>query len=140
MDSQLNELSKVDKTNISPNRYKLRSKKKEGKSGIPDHPTREKKHVKNVVDNNKYRKARNPSLVVKSPVPEVRKFLKPPSSFNLEHEIQKVIIPLPLSYVVKHEDCKMCLSKLLHSEPSSCPTDSINIQYENLVVLLGPLV
>jgi hypothetical protein len=31
MENQLNELSKGDKANNSPNRYNLRSKKKEGK-------------------------------------------------------------------------------------------------------------
>ena len=43
MESQLNDLSKGDKANDSPNRYNLRSKKKEGKPNFPDHPTRAKK-------------------------------------------------------------------------------------------------
>jgi hypothetical protein len=35
MDSQINELSKGEKTNSSPNKYNLRYKKKEGKYDIP---------------------------------------------------------------------------------------------------------
>jgi hypothetical protein len=78
--------------------------------------------------------------VVKSLVPEVREILKPPSSFNFEHEIQKIRIHVPLSELVKHEDFKRCLSKLLQSEPSSHSTDSVNLQDENPTVILGPLI
>jgi ribonuclease HI len=78
--------------------------------------------------------------VVRSPVPEGKEFFKLPSSFISEHEIQKIIIPVPLSELVKHEEFKRCLSKMLQPEPSSHSTNSINIQDENLVVILGPLV
>jgi hypothetical protein len=40
MDSQLNEMRKGERTSGGPNRYNLRSKKKEGKSDILDQPTR----------------------------------------------------------------------------------------------------
>jgi hypothetical protein len=56
MDSQLNELSKGEKTSNNPNRYSLRSKKKEGKPGVPDQPTRAKKPVENVADRSKEKK------------------------------------------------------------------------------------
>jgi hypothetical protein len=49
MDSQLNELIKGEKTSNNPNRYILRSKKKEGKIVFSDQPTREKKPAKDVV-------------------------------------------------------------------------------------------
>jgi hypothetical protein len=39
MESQLNELSKEEKTSGNPNKYNLGSKKREGRSDIPDHPT-----------------------------------------------------------------------------------------------------
>jgi hypothetical protein len=42
MDSQLNELSKGEKTNDNPNKYNLRSKKKEGKPDTSDQPTKTK--------------------------------------------------------------------------------------------------
>jgi hypothetical protein len=38
MDGQINEPSKGEKANSSPNKYNLRSKKKEGNSDIPANP------------------------------------------------------------------------------------------------------
>jgi hypothetical protein len=140
MDNQLNDLSKGEKTNRSPNKYNLGSKKKEGKSDIPDHPTREEKPAKNVVDINKGKEAHKPPLVVKIPILEIKEILNPPSSFNFEHEIQKIRIHVPLSELVKHEDFKRCLSKMLHPEPSSHSTDSVNLQDENPTIILGPFV
>jgi hypothetical protein len=64
----------------------------------------------------------------------------PPPFFNFDHEIQKIRIPVPLSELVKHEDFKRSLSKLLQSEPKSHSIDSVNLQYENPIVILGPLV
>jgi hypothetical protein len=46
MDIQLNELSKGNKASDNPNRYNLRSKKKDGKSDIPDQPPRADKPAK----------------------------------------------------------------------------------------------
>jgi hypothetical protein len=65
MDSQLNELSKGEKTNTIPNKYNLGSKKKEEKSNILNHPTRAEKPPKNVVVGRKYHKVHNPSPVIK---------------------------------------------------------------------------
>jgi ribonuclease HI len=70
----------------------------------------------------------------------VREILNPPSSFNFEHEIQKIRIPVPLSELVKHEDFKRSLSKLLLPETPNHPTDSINLQDENPTIILGPMV
>jgi ribonuclease HI len=70
----------------------------------------------------------------------VREILKPPSSFNFEHEIQKIRIPVPISELVKHEDFKRSLSKLLQPEPSCHSTDSVNLQDEKPTVILGPMV
>jgi hypothetical protein len=78
--------------------------------------------------------------VVKDLVPEVRQILKPPSSFNFEHEILKIRIPVPLSELVKHEYFKRFLFKLLQSEPSSHSTDLVNIQDEKPSFIMGPLV
>jgi ribonuclease HI len=140
MDNQINELSKGEKTNSSPNKYNLRSKKKEGKSDIPDQPSRAEKPAKDATNNNKEKKTQNPSPIAKGPVPEVREILKPPSYFNFEHEIQKIRIPVPLSELVKHEDFKKSLSKLLQSEPSCHSTDSVNLQDEKPTVILGPMI
>jgi hypothetical protein len=42
--------------------------------------------------------------------------------------------------IVKNEDFKRYLSKMLQHEPSSYPIDSVNLQDEKRVVILGPLV
>jgi hypothetical protein len=70
----------------------------------------------------------------------VKEILKPPAYFIFEHEIQKIRIPVPLSELVKHEDFKRCLSKMLQPKPSSHNTDSVNLQDEKPGVILGPLV
>jgi hypothetical protein len=53
MDSQLNELSKGERTSGNPNRYNLRSKKKEGKPDISDQPTRAENPAKSVAASSK---------------------------------------------------------------------------------------
>jgi hypothetical protein len=130
MNSQINELSKGEKANNSPSKYNLRSKKKEGKSDVPDPAPREEKPTKDATNTNKEKKAQNSPPIAKDPVPEVREILKPPSSFNFEHEIQKIRILVPLSELVKHEDFKRSLSKLLQPEPPCHSTDSVNLQDE----------
>jgi hypothetical protein len=140
IDSQINELSKGEKENSGPNKYNLQSKKKEGKYDIPDHPARAENPTKDAVNNNKEKKAQNPSPVAKDPVPEVREIMKPPSSFSFEHEIQKIKIPVPLSELVKHKNFKKSLSKWLQPEPSCHSIDSVNLQDEKPVVILGPMV
>jgi ribonuclease HI len=138
MNSQINELSKGEKAkDNSPNRYNLRSKKKEGKSDISDQPLLAEKPATNTA---KEKKAQNLSPIAKDPAPEVREIMKPLSSFSFEHEIQKIRIPVPLSELVKHEDFKNFLSKLLQPEPPCHSTDSVNLQDEKPVVILGPMV
>jgi hypothetical protein len=66
----------------------------------------------------------------KEPVTEVREDPKPIPSFNFEHEIQKIRIPVPLSKLVKNEYFKRSLSKLLQSESPQPSIDSINLQDE----------
>jgi hypothetical protein len=140
MDNQINELRKGEETNSSPHKYNLRSKKKEGKSDIPGQPSRAENHAKDTTNNSKENKAQNPSPISKGLVPEVKEILKPSSYFNFEHEIQKIRIFVPLSELVKHEYFKRSLSKLLHSEPTCHPSDSVNLQDEKTVVILGPLI
>jgi hypothetical protein len=127
IDIQINEMSKGEKANSGPNKYNLRSKKKEGKHDVPYLASREDKPAKDAANNNKENKTQNPSPIAKGHVLEVREILNPPSSFRFEHEIQKIRIPVPLSELVKHADFKKSLSKLLQSEPSCYSTDSINL-------------
>jgi hypothetical protein len=130
MDKQINELSKGEKTNSSPNKYNLMSKKKEGKLDIRDKPSRVEKPTKDTSNNNKENKAQKPSPISKGPIPKVTEILKLPSYFNFEHEIQKMGIHVPLLELVKNEDFKRSLSKLLQSEPSCHPKDLVNPQDE----------
>jgi hypothetical protein len=96
MSCQINELIKGEKANSGPNKYNLRSKKKEGKSDIPDQPSIAEKPTKDTTNNNKEKKAQNPPPIAKDLVLEVREILNPPSSFRFEHEFQKIRIPVPL--------------------------------------------
>jgi ribonuclease HI len=47
---------------------------------------------------------------------------------------------VPLTELIKHEEFKKRFSKLLQSEASCLPTDSINLQDEKPAVVLGPMV
>jgi hypothetical protein len=66
--------------------------------------------------------------------------MNPSSRFNFENEVHKIRISVPLSELVKNEDFKMSLSKMLMLEPTIHPTVSVNLQDEKLVFILGPLV
>jgi hypothetical protein len=140
MDSQLNELSKGEKTNDNPSKYNLRSKKKEGKTDTSDQPTKTKNSAKAVAASSKEKDAQNPQALVKSPTPEIKEILKSPSSFSFESEIQKIKIHVPFLELIKNEEFKRYLSKMLQPEPSSNSTDSVNLQDEKPTVILGPLV
>jgi hypothetical protein len=82
----------------------------------------------------------NNQPMVKAPVQEVKEILKSPSSFNFENEIQKIKIPVPFLELIKNEDFKKSISKMLQSDFSSHSTDSVNLQDEKPAVILGPLV
>jgi ribonuclease HI len=140
MDSQLNELSKGDKTTGGRSRYNLRSDKKTAAPDVPKQSTRTEKPANAIADNCGGKKAQPLSPTVHNPVPEIRKIPKPTSSFNFGHEIQKTRIPVPLTELIKHGEFKRCFSKPLQSEASCLPTDSINLQDEKPAVVLGPMV
>ena len=142
MKNQINELSKgkKEKSNTTPNIYNLRSKKNKGKSDILDQTLIEKRPNKPATLTTKENKNQNILSTAKDPIPEVREIPKPPSSFSFEHEIQKIRIPIPFLELVKNEDFKSSLSKLLLSEPPQLTKDSLNLQDENPVVILGPMV
>jgi hypothetical protein len=79
MNSQINELSKGKKSkDNSPNRYNLRSKKKEEKSDIPDQPLLAERPANPTTITTKEKKTQNISPTTKDPVPEVREIPKPP--------------------------------------------------------------
>ena len=70
----------------------------------------------------------------------MREALKPISPFNFEHEIQKIRIPVPISELIKNENFKRSLSKLLLSKSPQPTSDSVNLQDEKPAIILGPMV
>jgi hypothetical protein len=76
----------------------------------------------------KEKDAQIPQDLVKNPTPEVREILKSPSFFSLESEIQKIKILVPFLELIKKEQFKKYLSKMLQLEPSSNSTDLVNLQ------------
>jgi hypothetical protein len=140
MDSQLNELSKENKASGSQGRYDLRSKKRIVAPDALEQFTRTKKHANEVADSHRGKKTRPLSPMVQSHVPKIREIPKLTSSFNFEHEIQKIRILVPLTELIKHEVFKRFFFELLQSEVSCLLTDSINLQDEKPAVILGPMV
>jgi hypothetical protein len=140
MNIQIHELGKGERVGHTLNRYNLRSRRKEGDfdnsdpSLIADRPT------KTTTTTTKEKKTQSASPAAKEPVTEVREAPKPTPSFNFEHEIQKIRIPVPLSKLVKNEDLKRSLSKFLQYESPQPPSDSINLRDEKPAVILGPMV
>jgi hypothetical protein len=97
MNSQLNELSKGDKASGGRGRYNLRSDKRAAVPDVPEQSSRAEKPANEAADNHRGKKAQPLSPIVQSHVPEIREIPKPTSSFNFEHEIQKIRIPVPLT-------------------------------------------
>jgi hypothetical protein len=106
MDSQLNELSKGEKASGGQGRYNLRSDKRTTAPDIPEQSTRAEKPASKVADGHRGKKAQPLSPVVHNHVPEIKEIPKPTSSFNFEHEIQKIRIPVPLTELIKHDEFK----------------------------------
>jgi ribonuclease HI len=139
MDSQLNELSKGDKAGGGRGRYNLRSDKKAAPD-VPESSTRAQKPAEEVADSHRGKKAQPLSPIIQNHAPEIREIPKFTSSFNFEHEIQKIRIPVPLTELIKHGEFKRRFSDLMKSEASGPSTDCINLQDERPAVILGPMV
>jgi len=88
----------------------------------------------------KEKDAQSPQSLVKNPTPEVKEILKSPSSFNFESEIQKIKIPMPFLELIKNEEFKKYISKMLQLKPPSHSTDSNKLQDEKPTVISGPLI
>jgi hypothetical protein len=140
MNIQIHELGKGERAGHTSHRYNLRSRKKGGDFDIQDQPLIPDRPTNFAAATTKERKAQSASPVAKEPVTKVREAPKTISSFNFEHEIQKIRIPVPLSELVKNEDFKRSLSKLLQSESPQPLSDSVNLQDEKPTVILGPMV
>jgi ribonuclease HI len=140
MNGQLHELSKADKAGSGRGRYNLRSDKKAAAPDVPESSTRAKRPTEETADSNKGKKAQPLSPVIQIHAPEIREIPKPTSSFNFEHEIQKIRIPVPLTELIKQGEFKKRFSDLLKSEATSPSTDFISLQDERPAVVLGPMV
>jgi hypothetical protein len=140
MDGQLNELSKGDKASGGRGRYNLRSGKRDATLDVPESSTRAEKPADKVTDHHRGNKAQPLSPIIQNHAPEIREIPKLTSSFNFEHEIQKIRIPVPLTELIKHGEFKKRFSDLLKSEASGPSTDCINLQDEKPAVVLGPMV
>jgi hypothetical protein len=127
MDIQINELSKGEKEKENPNRYNLRSKKNEEKTDASDQPTKKENYAKAVTVGSKEKDAQSPQVLVKNPTLEAKEILKHSPSFIFESEIQKIKILVPFLELIKNEEFKKYLSKMLQPESSSNATDSVNI-------------
>jgi hypothetical protein len=140
MNSQCNELSKADKAGSGRGRYNLRSDKQKAAPDVPESSAGPQRPADEVPDNHKGKKAQPLSPIIQIHAPEIREIPKLPSSFNFEHEIQKIRIPVPLTELIKHGEFKKRFSDLMKSEASSPSTDCINLQDERPAVVLGPMV
>jgi hypothetical protein len=140
MDDQLNEWSKGDKTGGGQGRYNLRSDKRAAAPDVPESSTRAKNPADEAIDSHRGKKAQPLSPIIQNHAPEIKEIPKLTSSFNFEHEIQKIKIPVPLTELIKHGEFKKCFSDLLKSEASSPSIDFISLQDERPAVVLGPMV
>jgi hypothetical protein len=113
MDIQINELSKGEKTKENTNRYNLRSKKSEEKTNAPNWPSQKEDSAKAVPVSSKEKDFQSPSVLLKNPSTETKDILKPSPSFGFENEIYKINIPVPFLELIKSEDLKKYLSKML---------------------------
>lgn len=125
---------------MAKGRYNLRSDKKAAALDIPESSTRAKKPAEETTDSNRGKKAQPPSPIIQSHAPEIREIPKFTSSFNFEHEIQKIRIPVPLTELIKHGEFKKRFSDLLKSEATSPSIDFISLQDERPAVVLGPMI
>jgi ribonuclease HI len=139
MNGQLNELSEGDKAGGGRDRYNLRSDKKAAPD-VSESSTRAQKSTDEVPDSHKGKKAQPLSPIIQIHAPEIREIPRPTSSFNFEHEIQKIRILVPLTELIKHGEFQKCFSDLLKSEATIPSTDFIKLQDERPAVVLGPMV
>ena len=57
--------------------------------------------------------------------------------FNLEHELNKVKIPVPLTELIKNKAYKEAAFKTFQNAVNSIPSDEINLQDEKPTITVG---
>jgi hypothetical protein len=140
MSAQIHELWKEQRAGRTSNRYNLISRRKEGDLDSSYQPLIAENPTKTTTATTKEKKTQSASPAARELVIEVREAPKPTPSFNFYHDTQKIRILVPLSQLVKNEDFKRSLSKLLQSKSPQPPSDSVNLQYEKPTIILGPMV
>jgi hypothetical protein len=75
---------------------------------------------------------------VKDSTADIREPDKNVSSFNLEHEINKIKIPVPLLELLKTEPFKKTVLKALEAPAHVIFSDTINLEDENPAITIGP--
>jgi hypothetical protein len=93
-----------------------------------------------VTASSKERNSQNPQLLIRNPPSETKEILNPYPSFSFENEIQKIKILVPFLELIKNEEFKNYLTKMLQPDASPNSIDSINLQDEKPAVILGPLI
>lgn len=68
--------------------------------------------------------------------PLVKDVEKPISVFNLENEISKIKISAPFSEILKVNEYRSKIVKMLNSQPGAA--DILNVQEDNPTIYLGP--
>ena len=58
--------------------------------------------------------------------------------FNLEHEISKIKIPIPLTKLIKNQSYREPTLKILTPPVNYIPWDVINLQDENTTIIFVP--
>jgi hypothetical protein len=101
----------------------LRSKKKEQKSSTSNQDKISYLSTKIEVAPKKGNLEQNNHPVVKALIPEVKEIMKSPSYFNIENEIQKIKMPVSFLELIKNEDFKKSISKMLQYDFSSQSKD-----------------
>jgi hypothetical protein len=113
MDIQINELRKGEKEKENTGRYNLRSKKNEEKTEAPNQPIQKEDPAKAMTVRNKEKDSQNPQVLIRDPPPKTKEILNPSPSLIFENEIQKINIPIPFLELIKNEDFRKYLSKML---------------------------
>jgi hypothetical protein len=140
MDIQINELIKGDKSKENHSRYNLRSKNNAENTEVPNQLVQKEELSKAVTVSSKEKYSQKPQVLIIDPPPETKEILKPSPSFSFENEIQKIKIPVPFLELIKNEDFRKYLSKMLQPKSSPNAIYSINLQNGKPTVILGPLM
>jgi hypothetical protein len=138
---QMNELSDdngVFQAN-EKNRYNLRSKAAAAKQSTTP-PPQKKNLVPAKQQNQDQLNLKEPQIALKAPSHEVKTSYKTSLSLNLEAEIQKIKIPIPLVELMKNESFKKNILSTLDPRCTSDYANILNIQDNQPTIVLGHMI